>query len=239
MSRGIKKFFHALGCPFVAIALALSFASANRKAKKYKIDPSSISIDKRYSYVYKLIKRGLYLHNVDVYASGLKNCPRVPALYVINHKSYVDGFLIFKLLWENGDIPYFRIVAKGELGKSRINSVMQLMDAVLINRQNIRETANLFKEEIKPSIDKKSFVIFPEGTRVIDSERFGDFHSGSFRIALDNYLPIVPVVMYGTSGTGIKESKQYLNKNKQIFVSFLPPFKANNFMTTHSVSVAE
>ena len=239
MNRGIKKFLHGLAYPFVALSLGLAFSSANRKAKKYKVDPNSMPIEKRYGYIYKLIKRVLFLHNIEVYVSGLKYCPKVPALYIINHKSMLDGLLIYKYLWENGDIPYFKIIAKSELGKSKTNSALQLIDAVLINRQNIRDTAKLFAEEIKPSIDKKSFVVFPEGTRIYDPEKFGEFHPGSFRIALDNYIPIVPVVIYGSSGVGIRENKQYLNKNKQIFISFLPPFKPNQFMTSHSVRLAE
>ena len=239
MSKGAKKFFRTLGYPFVALSLGLKFSSANRKAKKYKADPNSISIEKRYAYVYKLVRRALYLHHTDVYASGLKNCPKVPALYIVNHKSYVDGLVIYKLLWENGDIPYFKFIAKGELKRTKVASFMSLIDAILINRENIRDTAKLFEEEIKPSIDKKSFVVFPEGTRVYDPEVFGEFHPGSFRIALDHYIPIVPIVIYGSSGTGFKENKQYLNKHRQIFVSVLPPFKPNQFMTTHSVRVAE
>ena len=239
MNRGFKKFLHGLAFPFVAFSLGLKFSSAKRKYKKYKADPNSLSIEKRYGYIYKLVKRVVFLHNVEVYASGIKNCPKVPALYIINHKSMLDGLLIYKLLWENGDIPYFRIIAKGELEETKTSSAMHLIDSILINRQNIRDTAKLFAEEIKPSIDKKSLVVFPEGTRIYDPEVFGEFHPGSFRIALDNYLPIVPVVIYGTSGVGIRENKQYLNKNKQIFISFLPPIKANQFMTTHSVRVAE
>ena len=239
MNRGFKKFLHGLADPFVATSLGIHYSSAKRKYKKYKTDPNSLSIEKRYGYVYKLVKRAVFCHNVEVFVSGLKYCPKVPALYICNHKSMLDGILMFKVLWENGDIPYFKIIAKGELGDSKIGSVMHLIDSVLINRQNIRDTAALFKEEIQPSLDKKSFVIFPEGTRIFNPEIFGEFHPGSFRIALDNYLPIVPVVIYGSSGTAIKENKEYLNKAKQIFISFLPPLKANQFMTTHAVSVAE
>ena len=116
---------------------------------------------------------------------------------------------------------------------------MSLIDAILIDRHNVRDTAELFKEEIQPFIDKKSFVIFPEGTRVYDPEVFGDFHPGSFKIALNHYMQVVPVVIYGSSGTGIKENKQYLNKNRQIFVSFLPPYKASHFMTSNAVNLAD
>ena len=239
MNKGFKKFLHALAFPFVALSLGILLSSAHRKAKKYKADPNSMSIEKRYAYVYKLARRAAFLLGNTVYASGMENCPKVPALYVLNHKSYVDGLIIYKLLWENGDIPYFKIIAKGELGKSRLASVMSLIDAILIDRENVRDTASLFEEEIKPFIDKKSFVIFPEGTRISDPEAFGDFHPGSFKIALNHYMQVVPVVIYGSSGTGIKENKQYFNKARQIFVSFLPPYKASHFMTSNAISLAD
>ncbi|MCF0124898.1 MAG: hypothetical protein HUJ68_03945 [Clostridia bacterium] len=98
MNRGFKKILHALAFPFVALSLGLLLTSANRKAKKYKTDPSSMPIEKRYGYVYKLVKRASFLLGNTVYASGLSNCPKVPALYVINHKSLMDGLLIYKLL---------------------------------------------------------------------------------------------------------------------------------------------
>ena len=239
MSHGIKKFFRGISYPFVAASLGLRLSSAKGKYRRYKADPTSISIEKRYAYVYGLVKRATYLHGCEIYASGFNNCPTVPALYIVNHKSYLDGLLIFKLMWENGNIPYFRIIAKAELDEGKLSSVMHLIDSILINRKNIRDTATLFRDEIKPTLDKKSFVIFPEGTRIYNNEELGEFKPGSFKIALDHFIPIVPVVIYGSSGVGFKEPKQYLNKNRQIFVSFLPPIKATHFMTAHATSVAE
>ena len=239
MNKGLKKFFHALGTPWVALDLGCKFSAANRKARKYHADPATLPIEKRYLYVYKLVRRVLYLFSVKSYTSGFKKCPKVPTLFVVNHKSLCDGLLIFKHLWENGDIPYFRMIAKGELGKGKIASVMHLIDSILINRNNIRDTANLFKEEIKPSLDKKSFVVFPEGTRIYDDQKIGEFKSGSFRIGTDHYLPIVPIVIYGSSGVGWKENKTFLNKNKQVFISVLPEIKHPEYISRNVVSVAD
>ena len=169
------------------------------KYKKYLTNPESMPIEIRYKSVYNLVKNVLYIKHYKISSSGLNDLPLNPGLYVVNHKSNMDPLVIFKLLYENTKIPYFRFIAKAELdSKSYLSYAFKLVDTIFINRENVRDTYNKFKEEINLNDDKRSIVIFPEGTRVIDPEKMIEFHEGSFRIAYKYLAPIIPTVIVGS-----------------------------------------
>ena len=203
------------------------------KYKKYLTNPESMPIEIRYKSVYNLVKNVLYIKHYKISSSGLNDLPLNPGLYVANHKSNMDPLVIFKLLYENTKIPYFRFIAKAELdSKSYLSYAFKLVDTIFINRENVRDTYNKFKEEINLNDDKRSIVIFPEGTRVIDPEKMIEFHEGSFRIAYKYLAPIIPTVIVGSIDLNKeKQPKNYKNKNKIIYVNFLKPIKPQNYAT--------
>lgn len=215
------------------------------KYKKYLTSPESMPVEIRYKSVYNLVKNVLYIKHYKISSSGLYDLPLNPSLYVANHKSNMDPLVIFKLLYENTKIPYFRFIAKAELdSKSYLSYAFKLVDTIFINRENVRDTYNKFQEEINLNDDKRSIVIFPEGTRVIDSEKMIEFHEGSFRIAYKYLTPIIPTVIVGSIDLN-KEKKptiqqqwhdkniypKLMNKNKIIYVNFLKPIKPQNYAT--------
>jgi len=203
------------------------------KYKKYLTSPESMPVEIRYKSVYNLVKNVLYIKHYKISSSGLNDLPLNPGLYVVNHKSNIDPLVIFKLLYENTKIPYFRFIAKAELdSKSYLSYAFKLVDTIFINRENVRDTYNKFKEEINLNDDKRSIVIFPEGTRVIDPEKMIEFHEGSFRIAYKYLVPIIPTVIVGSIDLNKeKQPKNYKNKNKIIYVNFLKQIKPQNYAT--------
>ncbi|MGV2392835.1 UNVERIFIED_CONTAM: lysophospholipid acyltransferase family protein [Campylobacter lari] len=171
---------------------------------------------------------------------GYENLGKGPAILVPNHKSNIDPIAILvalkKQTKEEGimnKIPTF--LAKKELSKKRIvKNALSILDTFYIDRTNIRDSLkqlNAFGSYVK---DKRTFgVIFPEGTRV-KSDELGEFKPGAFRVALKNYLPIVPVA--------ITNSKDSINpkrvKTLVITVKFLTPLKPNNFITMDENAIA-
>ena len=233
----MKKFFKTVGwilsLPFVFLIFGLRILRVKPKYKKYLTNPDSMPIEIRYKSVYNLIKNVLYIKRYKISSTGLNDLPINPSLYVSNHKSNMDPLIIYKLLYENAKIPYFRFIAKIELSKKKyLSYAFKLVDTIFIDRNNVRDTYNVLQEEINLKDDKRSIVIFPEGTRVIDTEKMIDFHPGSFRIAYKYLIPIIPTVVVGAiDSEKDKQPNNYKNKRGVVYVNFLKQVKPQDYAT--------
>lgn len=236
----MSKFFKTLGWMFAVLFILIIYAyRANRikaKYKKYLTDPTSMPIEIRYRAVYKLAKGALFIKRYKVESQGAVRLPSVPGLYVANHKSILDPIVLFKVLYENAKIPYFRFVAKQELSdKSYIAAALKLVDTIFIDRENFRTTLTIFQNEINFKEDKRTIIIFPEGTRVHNPNEIADFHAGCFRIAYDSLVPIIPVVIVGSidQNKTTKYQGNYKNKAGVIYTHFLKQLKAQEYANTN------
>ena len=233
----MRRFFKTVGwilsLPFVLLIFGLRILRVKPKYKKYLTNPESMPIEIRYKAVYNLIKNVLYIKRYKISSTGLNDLPINPSLYVSNHKSNMDPLIIFKLLYENTKIPYFRFIAKIELSKKKyLSYAFKLVDTIFIDRNNVRNTYNILQEEINLKEDKRSIVIFPEGTRVIDPEKMIDFHLGSFRIAYKYLIPIIPTVVVGAiDSEKAKQPNNYKNKRGVVYVNFLKQVKPQDYAT--------
>lgn len=229
------KFFRFIGwliaVPWVSLAFVISASLAKGKSKKYLVNPESMPIEIRYRTIYKLAKKFLFIKRYKIQSQGSINLPNVPAFYVTNHKSNMDPIVLFKILYENTKIPYFRFVAKQELSNNSLLAyLLKLIDTIFIDRNNFRSTLLVFNNEINFKTDKRSIIIFPEGTRNYNPEKIIDFHIGSFRIAYNSLVPIIPVAIAGLTDKN-KESKKYgyKNKNKIAYISFMKQIKPQEY----------
>lgn len=140
---------------------------------------------------------------------------------------------------EQKGLSYFSIVAKHELRKrKRVTAVMELIDSIFINRDDLRSVYQGFERQ-KEVITRceKSIVLFIEGHRYFGDD-FGEFKSAALKIAYQCYIPIVPIVMYGTSGLMDKD-KSNRNRNKRVYVKILEPLKPNKFITSSNEFINE
>jgi len=122
--------------------------------------------------------------------SGLENLPEGNAVFMSNHQSNFDIFIV---------ISYFKklvgFIAKYELRHVPIlNLWITLTHGIFINRKNMRDSYNTIEEGIKSLKDGNSLVIFPEGHRSKGPVP-GNFKSGSFKLALLSNTRIVPVTI--------------------------------------------
>lgn len=233
---GIKTFFHYLGAPFVFISFAWKYWRIKAKYKKYKNNPSSYPIEERYYAVYKLAKRVLYLKYPRVHTTGFSKIPSTPGLYITNHKSSLDPVIMFVHLYENNKIPYFRFIAKKEEDtKSHASCAFKLIDTIFIDRSDFRKTFEQYAQ-IKPLEDKRSVFLFIEGTRVYEPGKLGEFHAGSLRLAYNNCIPVVPFVIWGTSGMmGGDLDHKHKSKGKQVYINCLGKYNPGEFITMNPV----
>ena len=235
----MSRFFKTLGWMFAVVFVAIAFACrANRikaKFRKYLTDPTSMPIEIRYRAVYKLAKGALFIKRYKVQSQGAVRLPSIPALYVANHKSTFDPIVLFKVLYENAKVPYFRFIAKQELSdKSYIAAALKLVDTIFIDRENFHTTLTKFKNEINFKEDKRTIIVFPEGTRIYNPNEIADFHIGTFRIAYDSLVPIIPIAIAGAIDKNKTEYKDsYKNKARIIYIHFLKQLRAQEYANTN------
>ncbi len=130
---------------------------------------------------------------VSVRVSGLEHLtPGTTYVFVSNHQSIYDIPVIF--WW----LPYqLRIIAKESLGSFPfLGWHLRRTGHLLVDRRNPDRAGILrrWKGLVRQGL---SLIIFPEGTRSADG-RVGRFKAGSFLLAIEAGLPIVPVSVVGS-----------------------------------------
>jgi 1-acyl-sn-glycerol-3-phosphate acyltransferase len=129
---------------------------------------------------------------VRVSVSGLERLdPRRSYVLAANHQSIYDIPILFAAL------PLqLRIVAKASLGSFPfLGWHLQRTGHLLVNRKN--PGADIVDKMKRLVGEAHSLIVFPEGTRSADG-RVGRFKKGSFVVAIDAQLPVVPVSVAGS-----------------------------------------
>jgi 1-acyl-sn-glycerol-3-phosphate acyltransferase len=115
--------------------------------------------------------------------------------YVVtsNHTSYLDiPTLAVKL-------PMFiNFMAKIELARIPVFGIFFRTIDIAVDRKNIRHSVWAFQQAKEQLVnDKRSIVIFPEGTIPTTVPKMGRFKEGAFRLAIETQTPLLPVTIIG------------------------------------------
>ena len=129
---------------------------------------------------------------VRVTLSGLERVPRETSyVFASNHQSIYDIPVLFWHL----DFQ-LRILAKASLGAFPfLGWHLARTGHVLVDRKN--PGADLFRQVRRLMASGHSLIVFPEGTRSPDG-RLARFRAGTFMMAIEAGLPVVPVAVDGT-----------------------------------------
>jgi 1-acyl-sn-glycerol-3-phosphate acyltransferase len=118
---------------------------------------------------------------------------REPAVYISNHSSTLDIFIIVAL-----GLPRVRFVAKYELLYNPLFAVLGLLTGqIFIKRQDSAQAISVLNrayERIRRQ--RLSLFVAPEGTRITGGQ-IGPFKKGAFRMAVDLKYPVVPIHFAG------------------------------------------
>jgi 1-acyl-sn-glycerol-3-phosphate acyltransferase len=107
-------------------------------------------------------------------------------VFASNHQSIYDIPIVFTSL-----PVQLRIVAKDSLGRFPfLGWHLQRTGHLLVDRRN--PGAGIVKRMARLIGGARSLIVFPEGTRSQDG-RVGRFKGGSFLLAIDSGLPVVPI----------------------------------------------
>ncbi len=129
---------------------------------------------------------------VTVEVAGLDRLPRGTSyVFAANHQSIYDIPVVF---W---NLPYeLRILAKASLGTFPfLGWHLARTGHVLVDRKN--PGADLFRQVRTLMQAGYSLIVFPEGTRSPDGS-LARFRAGTFMMAIEAGLPVVPVAIDGS-----------------------------------------
>lgn len=136
---------------------------------------------------------------VHVDVTGLERLtPGATYVFVSNHQSIYDIPILF---WS---LPFqLRIIAKASLGQFPfLGWHLRRTGHMLVNRARPDRKA-IFGWAQRLTSQGLSLIVFPEGTRSADG-RVGRFKGGSFYLALEAGLPVVPLSVIGSRHVMLK-----------------------------------
>lgn len=173
-----------------------------------------------YLKVRSMAKYILKKSKTDVNISGIENIPDRNCVFVLNHQAIFDGFLVLAYIEKN-----ISLIAKKEIKKiPLISSWFKEINAIFIDRKNLKESVKAIYKGIEMINKGYSMVIFPEGTRSLGIQ-MNEFKKGSLRLSLKTKVPIVPITLNGTYR--ILEKGNKVRGNKVEMIIHPPVFTEN------------
>ncbi|MDZ5473133.1 lysophospholipid acyltransferase family protein [Bacillus sp. 31A1R] len=158
----------------------------------------------------------------NIRVEGQELIPNGPVVFISNHEGDFDIPTLLGYI----DKP-FGFISKIEVKKVPIiSSWMTVLNCVFLDRKDRRQAIRSIREGVDILKKGHSMVIFPEGTRSKGGP-IGEFKSGSFRLAKDAGVPIVPICIEGTSDVFEKNGRMI--KPADIKVTILPPIEPNMY----------
>lgn len=141
---------------------------------------------------------------------------------VANHQSFLDILLLYGLFK-----PYKWVTKQEIIDVPMVGWNCILNNYVIIKRgdlKSIKEMMHTCRDWLKRGV---SIMMFPEGTRSEDGE-IHEFRDGSFRLAAECGVPVVPIVVEGTHEILPKHAK-WVKFRANITIRVLPPVNPADF----------
>ncbi len=157
--------------------------------------------------------------------------PRRPYVFVANHRSSADAFLIVRLPWEMKLLSKRSIMQIPLLGWQ-----MRTAGDVPVIRGD-RESVRHAMAQLRRWLDRRvSVFFFPEGTRSADGA-LGHFREGAFRLAIEACVDVVPLAIAGTDAGLPKHSIVFAPTTATLTV--LPPVSTAGLTASDAHRLAE
>jgi putative phosphoserine phosphatase/1-acylglycerol-3-phosphate O-acyltransferase len=113
-----------------------------------------------------------------------------PAVFIFNHQSILDGFIIMSLV--RTDVTG---VAKKEVaGQPGFGHFARFANMAFVDRADSKRAVAALEPVVEKLREGYSIAISPEGTRSV-TPAMGPFKKGAFHMAMQGGVPIVPIVI--------------------------------------------
>jgi putative phosphoserine phosphatase / 1-acylglycerol-3-phosphate O-acyltransferase len=113
-----------------------------------------------------------------------------PAVFIFNHQSILDGFIIMKLI--RRDVT--GVAKKEVVGQPGFGHFARLANMAFVDRADSRQAVAALHPVVEKLREGYSIAISPEGTRS-PTPAMGRFKKGAFHMAMQGDVPIVPIVI--------------------------------------------
>lgn len=142
-----------------------------------------------------------------------------PTLYVANHLSTFDIFVLFRL-----NSRFHWISKRSNIRIPALGLNMLLCGTIFLDRESPKDILAMVKQSVKRLGEGFSLLIFPEGERSL-SGHLNPFLGGAFSIAKRAKVPIQPIVITGTYQV-LKRYSALLSPTGRMSVTVLDPIPA-------------
>lgn len=156
---------------------------------------------------------------------------RRPYLFVSNHRSMADVYLLSLLPWEMKFLSKDSVFRIWLLGWE-----MTLAGDIPLARGDKESARRAMLDMKQRLLDKSSVVVFPEGTRSADGS-LATFRDGAFRLAINLGIDIVPLAISGTETALPKHSLVFQRTTATVEV--LPPVSVAGLTAADAPALAE
>lgn len=157
---------------------------------------------------------------VQLEVIGREHLALRPAVFVFNHQSGADPFLLCALLRRD-----FVGVAKAEIRRNPIlGPAFAFADTVFVDRADHDQAVRALEPAVATLGRGLAILIAPEGTRSAGGA-LGPFKKGAFRIALAARVPIVPIVLH--DARKLLPRGGWIMRATTVHVSVLAPIATN------------
>ena len=147
-----------------------------------------------------------------------------PAIFIFNHQSQLDAFVVASLVKEN-----FTGVAKKQLARSPVFAPLgYLGDVAYIDRSNHDKAVHQLDAVVEKIEAGTSITVAPEGTRSATS-RLGPFKKGPFHMSMQSGAPLVPIIMRNCGE--LMAAHSMVIHSGTVDVAVLPPISTADWTT--------
>ena len=172
----------------------------------------------RWKTVRPILRTMLRLAGLTPRLSGLGNLPAAdtPCLFVANHASYLDGYLVAAYLPRT-----VSFIAKAELRDKKTTRLpLKLLGAQFVERFQRQQSVADAERLLQEAKQGRSLFFFAEGT-FTRMPGLLPFRMGAFETAVKGDLPVVPLAIRGTRS--ILRADSWFPRRGPVMLHFGPP----------------
>lgn len=186
----------------------------------------------RYAYLHKLVPIVNRRGRVTIDCHGLENLPKETGYIMFpNHQGLYDALAFL----ETHERPFVTVMKKEVKDTILLKQVIQLLQAEIIDREDIRQSMQVIMNMTKRVKTGENFLIFAEGTRSRNGNNLLEFKGGSFKSATNARCPIVPVALIDSFKPFDTKSLRKLT----VQIHYLQPLYYEDYKDLKSTEIAE
>lgn len=148
--------------------------------------------EERYAFLKKIVGFANTGGNVVIEPHGVENIPMEDGfVFYPNHQGLYDMLAIVDACPR----PCSGVIKKEAANIPFIKQVIACLKALVIDREDVRQSMQVIMDVTKEVQKGRSYVIFAEGTRSKLGNKLLEFKGGSFKAATKAKCPIVPIAL--------------------------------------------